>query len=213
MIYSTFLVCFDHPKCFYTTGFCIHPFTNTFTHWRQWLRSWCHLFIGSVHHSLSNTLMVQFWGNLGFGVLLDIYMLTAGSAIELGTIQSLEECITIGATAAYFHTWEINCAPLSETMSEGRPKKKKSCTKRWAVSDCEGNFGRATNSFIISTLVRIVVLPSNSGGPVTQQWFSIMVCLELEGVGLVRRSMWWLSMGVDRSGRHKVPAVAGKDDH
>lgn len=32
--FSIFLVILDHSKSFYATGFCIHPFMQTFIHWR-----------------------------------------------------------------------------------------------------------------------------------------------------------------------------------
>ena len=70
------------------------------------------------------------------------------------------------------HTCKLNWGPLSDTMSAGMPCRQKTClTRRSAVSLEEGSLGRATKWAALekqSITVRMVVLPSDVGRPVTK---------------------------------------------
>ena len=70
------------------------------------------------------------------------------------------------------HICEVNWGPLSETMSAGMPCRQNTClTRRSAVSLEEGSLGRAMKWAALgkrSITVRMVVLPSDVGRPVTK---------------------------------------------
>ena len=71
-----------------------------------------------------------------------------------------------------FQNWYENYGPRSETMSTGSLWIRKTCcTISWAVSLPEGSLGRGMNWAALenqSTTVRMAVMPSDGGNPVTK---------------------------------------------